>query len=422
MSDQVATGPHVLRRINISAVLGALRAAEDATARVSDLMAATGLSRPAVTRALAALGRAGVVAFLDAEPTALGRPAARARFRAELGHVAGIDIGPRTMTVAIADLSGAVRAHRRLATPPQPTGPRLVELMRSGLEELAQEAGVPVGSLWAVGLGTPGIVDHERGVVVVAPSIPGWTGLPMLSGLRDWLGCPVLIDNDVNLAVLAERQVGAGAAGTTMLYVHWGERIGAGLVVDGKPYRGASSAAGELGFLDLLTPVDDTPPGVAGGLGPFERLAGAAEIRRLAGIDDGTLTSDPADPADPAEADRADANSTDRADPTDRADLRPFFDAIASGEPAAMAVLDQVAGRFARGLAAMVLMLDPGRVVIGGGLAHGGDVLLDAVRRRLEPLLLVPCEVRLSALRENAVALGAVRMALDHAEQRLTDM
>ncbi|MEY9931740.1 putative NBD/HSP70 family sugar kinase [Catenulispora sp. GP43] len=115
---------------------------------------------------------------------------------------------------------------------------------------------------------------------MVAPSIPGWTGLPMLSGLRTRLDCPVVVDNDVNLAARAEQQ--AGPAGASLLYVHWGERIGAGIVIDGKPNRGFSSAAGELGFLDLLTPIDARPAAVADGVGPFERLAGAGEIRRLA--------------------------------------------------------------------------------------------------------------------------------------------
>lgn len=237
---------------------------------------------------------------------------------------------------------------------------------------------------------------HDCGEVVLAPSIPGWTGLPMLTGLRALVDCPVLLDNDVNLAVLAEQW--RGETSPTLLYVHWGERIGSGLVIDGKPHRGAGQAAGELGFLDLTTPIDATAPPPTDGLGSFERLVGADAIRRLA--------------IESCAGAVADALSTSH-------DLTPLFRAAESRDRAALSVVDIVARRFARGLAAHLLLVDPGRVVIGGGLAHAGDILVDAVRRHLETLVLAPFDLRVSSLRENAVVLGAVRMALDAAEERL---
>lgn len=391
-----ATGPHVLRRINVEAVLGALRGREGLTARVAELAALTGLSRPAVTRALKSLLDAGVVEWVDAEAERPGRPAIRVRFRAGLGHVAGVDIGPHTMALVVADLAGSPCAERRVPTGPHATGKDLVRILRTELAALVAKAGLHPSDLWAVAVGTPGIVDHERGGVVLAPSIPGWNGLPMLAGLRDWLDCPVLLDNDVNLAVLAERWHGEDSG--TLLYVHWGERVGCGLLIDGRPLRGASYAAGELGFLDLITPVDDTPPAASDGMGAFERLVGAQALRALAVAVCG--------------------GAMERALAAHR-DLTPLFDAARRGDAGALAVVDIAAGRFARGLAACLLLIDPGRIVVGGGLAHGGDLLLDAVRRHLERLVLAPFDLRVSRLRENAVALGAVRTALDRAEERL---
>ncbi|MFC7613433.1 ROK family protein [Actinokineospora soli] len=128
--------------------------------------------------------------------------------------------------------------------------------------------------------GHPGIVDRDRAEVVLAPSIPGWAGLPALARLTDDLGCPVLLDNDVNLAVLAERW--RGEAADNLVFVQWGERIGSGIVIDGKPYRGASAAAGELGFVDLVTPIGERPQPPSDGLGAFERLVGARAIHALA--------------------------------------------------------------------------------------------------------------------------------------------
>ncbi|MEV0675514.1 ROK family transcriptional regulator [Actinosynnema sp. NPDC050436] len=393
-SGSAATGPHVLRRINAAAVLDALRDASGHTATVSDLVVATGLSRPAVTRALTALSDAGIAEFSGPTEHQIGRPAQRARFRAELGHVAGIDVGPHKVLVMIADLAGNVLAEREAASP---TGPDVVPLLRRTLTDIAVGAGVTPTDLWSVAVGTPGIVDHERGEVVLAPSIPGWSSLPVIAELREWLGCPVAIENDVNLAVVAERW--RGEAGDNLLFVQWGERIGTGMVIDDQPYRGASNAAGELGFIDLVTDLDDEPKPPTDGLGAFERLVGAGEVLRL-GVQ------------------RCDGPLRDRL--ASDGDIAPLFEAAAQGDPAAASVVDTIATRFARGLAVQLLIMDPQRVVVGGGVSRAGDVLFDAVRKRLGRLLLVPVDLRVSALGTRNVALGAVRMALDHVEQRLT--
>ncbi|HVK22161.1 MAG TPA: ROK family protein [Actinokineospora sp.] len=395
-TGMAATGPHVLRKINAAAVLGALRDADDQTARVSDLVLATGLSRPAVTRALATLGDARVVESLATTSAQVGRPAVRVRFRAELGHVAGVDVGSHRVQVTITDLAGTVCAARRKVPPPNVSGIRLVELVLVALSDAAADAGIDPAELWAVGVGTPGIVNHQRGEVVLAPSMPDWKGVPLVDELRAWLGCPVLIDNDVNLAVVAERW--RGEASDNLLFVHWGERIGSGIVIDGKPYRGASSAAGELGFIDLATPIDEEPPQLGDGLGAFERLVAAGAIHAMA-------------------MDRCDDGLRERlAD----GDLAPLFEEAAAGSAAAMSVVDTIAARFARGLATQILILDPQRVIVGGGVSRAGDTLIDAVRAHLRRLLLVPVDLRASTLRENGVVLGAIRMALDAAEERLS--
>ncbi|NUT94650.1 MAG: ROK family protein, partial [Saccharothrix sp.] len=316
---------------------------------------------------------------------------------AELGHVAGIDIGPHKVVVMVADLAGTVLAQHQAVTPAGHTGDGVIRLLHDTLTTVATDAGITPTGLWSVAVGTPGIVDHERGEVVLAPSIPGWSSLPVIADLRDWLGCPVAIENDVNLAVVAERW--RGDDGDNLLFVQWGERIGTGMVIDDKPYRGASSAAGELGFVDLVTDLDDEPKPPTDGLGAFERLVGAGEILRLG-------------------MQRCDQPLRDQLAET--GDIAVLFDAAAAGDPAAVSVVDTIATRFARGLAVQLLIMDPRCVIVGGGVSRAGDVLFDAVRKRLGRLLLVPADLRVSALGVNNVALGAVRMALDAVEERLT--
>ncbi|MFE0459905.1 ROK family protein [Kitasatospora sp. NPDC058965] len=404
--QQAATGPAVLRRMNAAAVLAALRAGGPQAARVADLAAATGLSRPAVTRALAALSEAGLVVTTDAgEGSAagtagkLGRPAQHVRFRAEYGHVVGVDVGPHKVLAVLADLAGRTLATSQLTVPAQVDGPRLFEIVRAALTAVAERAATAPERLLAVSVGTPGVVPPDSDTVRVAPSIPGWAGLPVVPRLRDWLNCPVTIDNDVDLAVLGEQWRGEAAADRSLVFVQWGERIGTGLVLDGRPHRGATGAAGELGFVDLLTDPDavvDLPLAerLPDGLGPFEHLAGAAAIRRLARAAGVPLGPD--------------------------GDTAPLFEAAARGDAAALAVVDRVAARFARGLAVLLLLLDPDRVVIGGGLSRAGETLLGPVRAHLHRHTLVDTEVAASTLGDRAVAVGAVRRALDLVEPRLT--
>lgn len=397
-SEAVATGTHVLRQMNVAHVLKQLRAAPEGSARVSDLVTATGLSRPAVSRALVALKDLEIIESVGAEHKVIGRPAERFRFRAKAGYVLGVDLGAHTTSMLLTDLSGAEVARSRLATPSSSTLLDRVRHLRTDLEDLLSGAGVALEQLWSVGVATPGIVDSANDNVVIAPSVSGWSGVGMAAELHRQLPCPVLVDNDVNLAVRAEHW--NAQSSESLLYVHWGERIGTGLIIDGTPYIGSRSAAGEVGYLDVGTPVDQQPPGLRespDGLGPFERQCGADAVRTLA-----RTTCRP-------ELARRVADG----------DLHALVEAAEDGDAEALQVFDIIGTRFARGLAALLLILDPAEVVIGGGLAHAGDILSDAVKRHLDPLLLVPYSLRMSDLRDDAVALGAVRLGLELAEELL---
>jgi predicted NBD/HSP70 family sugar kinase len=397
-----ARGPHVLRQINFGAVLRAVR--EHSPARVADLMQATGLSRPAVTRAVAELRDAGLVADVDeTAQVSMGRPAQWIRFRAEVGHVVGVDVGSHKVVAMVADLAGNVVASRQVTIGDGATGARLLQPVRDTISEALAKAGLVGHDVWAVVVGTPGIVDERSSEVLLAPGIPGLAHLPVLAELRKLTEAPVLVENDINLAVLGERWCGAAVGSDSLVFVHWGVRIGAGIVIDGKPYRGANGAAGELGFADVFSPPDAPDPvpevgAATGGVseqGSFERLVGTQAIAEL------------------AEAGRAVAPDAD-SDP-----VAALFVAAAEGDKAALAVVDRIATRFARGLANLLLVIDPSEVIIGGGLSRAGETLLAAIERHLRPRILTSPRLVLSDLGGDAVALGAVRRALDHVEARL---
>jgi predicted NBD/HSP70 family sugar kinase len=188
----------------------------------------------------------------------------------------------------------------------------------------------------------------------------------------------------------------------TLVVVHWGARLGAGLMIGGQLHRGASASAGEVGFVDVA---DSPSPGPGpDGLGPFEASVGTGAIARLAHQAVRRRRG-------PLQA-RLEAS----ADPLD---VSAVFQCAAEGDPVALSVVDEIGARFARGVAPLFLLLDPDLVVIGGGVSLGGPVLLAAVERHVRLRTLVPPRLVLSSLGQTSVALGAVRFALDDLEKRL---
>ncbi len=406
-SHPAGTGPHVLRRLNSAAVLQALR--DGGPARVADLVAATGLSRPAVSRAISSLRQQGWVADADARAAApdpqIGRPAARVRFRAEAGHVLGIDVGPHKILAVVADLAGTVVASRRGDTHSLPGGRDVMAALLDLTGEVLADAGVGPGGLQGAAIGTPGLVDAAGATVVLAPSISGWASIPVAERLGHRLDCPLTLHNDVNLAVLGERWRGTTADAETLVFLQWGARVGAGILINGKLHGGAHEAAGEVGFLDL----DDEPtangPTGPNTMGPFERQIGAAAIIELASVE-AVRRGD----ADLQARMRRAAASDDAAE---------VFHAAAEGNALAAQIIDRIGARLARGLAAVCQVLDPDLIVVGGGLSRAGATLLEVIERHLRTRTLVTPRVVLSSLGDTAVALGAVRTALDDVERRL---
>lgn len=372
--------PSLLRRINSTAVLRVLRSEVGRPPpTLSDLSQATELSRPTVEGVVEGLIDAGLAAEAVAEAGGAaraarrGRPARRFRFRAEAGHALGVEIGSHRIAAVLSDLTGRftgtvahdigeeVPAHERLAT------------AHAAVGELLGTSGVPRESLRAVGVGTPGIVEAD-GTVRLGTALPGWTGLPLGERLRESFRCPVLVENDANAGVVAERWKGAAAGTDDAVMVLVGLSPGAGSLIGGRLHRGFGGAAGEIGALHLLGR-EATP----------ERLL--------------STTDEPLPPLDEA------------------AVAEVFAQARAGDERAERAV-ERFVQRLVHDVAALVLALDPELVVVGGW-ASGLDDVLEPLRGELERYCLRPPRVALSVLGEAAVATGALRLALDQVEREL---
>jgi predicted NBD/HSP70 family sugar kinase len=366
--------PSLLRRINSAVVLHALRATDCAT--LTEITRVTGLSRPTVEGVVEDLIGAGLVVEKAAEEGAArrqGRPARRYRFRAEAGHLLGLEIGPHRVAALLSDLDGRVLGAQAREVEETADADERLDRLRGAVAELLRRAGVPRSSLRAVGAATPGIVE-AGGTVRLGTALPGWTGLPLGERLSRSFKCPVLVENDANAAAVAEHWKGAGTESDDMVFVLAGLSPGAGALIGGRLHRGFGGAAGEIGALHLLGR-DVTPE---------------------------TLLSTTDEPLHPL----------------DEQAVAQVFAKAKEGDQRARAAVDRFIQRLVHDVAALVLALDPELVVVGGWAA-GLDGVLEPLRRELERYCLRVPKVALSILGEAAVSMGALRLALDHVEEQL---
>ncbi|MEU6444431.1 ROK family transcriptional regulator [Streptomyces sp. NPDC047046] len=365
--------PSLLRRINSAVVLDTLRGGQPRT--LTEIARLTGLSRPTVEGSVDDLTAAGLVVetAADAGARKQGRPARLYRFRAEAGHLLGLEIGPHRVAATVSDLEGRELGTAAREVEESAGADDRIERLRATVGELLRRTGVARDSLRAVGVGSPGIVETD-GTIRLGTALPQWTGLRLGERLRRSFRCPVLVENDANAAALAEHWKGVARGSDDIVVVLAGLSPGAGSLIGGRLHRGFGGAAGEIGALHLLGQ-EETPE---------------------------TLLSTTGRPLHPL----------------DERAVTEVFALAREGDDQARAAVDRFLARLVHDVAALVLALDPELVVIGGW-ASGLDGVLEPLRQRLEKYCLRTPRVELSGLGEAAITTGALRLALDHVEKEL---
>ena len=389
MQDITAPGPHVVRWVNARAVLDVLRAAPGVLS-VSELMDHTRLTRAtviAVCEDLARRGWAEEPAVPRAPGPQKGRPARRFAFRADAGAVLGIDLGVAKATVLVADLRGESLAQATTRIPEEADAQRLDTVAATALRAL-EACGRSPRDVLAVGAGMAAPVDRD-GRVVGGQAFWGQFDLGLAEALDERFGWRVLLENDANLAALAEQWRGAARGVEDVAVMLAGERVGAGVLESGRLLRGHGGGFGELAFLDMVDGV-----GAPAGIAQLAREWGA-EAAAQGGL--GGLR--PEDVS--AEA---------------------VFAAAAAGDEAARAILDRIALVMARVVAILSTVFNPELVVIGGAVAGAASRLLPRLRAELPALTATPARVEVSPLGGRAVTLGAVRRALDDVAARALEI
>ncbi len=313
----------------------------------------------------------------------------------------GIDLGGTRTKLALVGAESGVRAQGVADTRVGAGATTIVAGALAAARQLIDQAGVEPQSVAAVGVGVAGLLDSTTGVVATAPNLADFVGLSITDcvavGLDDALGVqrPIIADNDATAAAFAEARMGAGVGAALLVGVTLGTGVGGGLVVGGQPLRGARGMAGEIGHMELV------PGGRACGCGRRGCLEPYVNAQ--------ALTAGALELGEPAVRARFGA-----AGPSARA----VGEAAAVGEPWATTVLSQVGERLGQGLARAVCLLNPDRIVVGGGVALAGAPLFDAARRTLaagtfEPLA-THVQLVSAKLLDSAGAIGAALLALEH--------
>ncbi|NEC65144.1 ROK family transcriptional regulator [Streptomyces sp. SID9727] len=383
--------PSTARAINDRLALRLLQ--QDGPLTATQLKTLTGLSRPTVADLVERLQGAGLIHVVG--ETGADRRGPNARLYgivADRALLAGLDVRTDSVAVVVADLLGATLAEAVLPIGSETAADDAVEQAAALLASTARSAGT--APLHSVGIGAPGLIDPVTGELRDSTGLPSWHR-SLVRALQERLPATVLVENETNLAAVAEHRVGAARDHDTFVLLWLGHGVGAAVVLDGKVRRGASGGAGELGFLPV--PGTAGTPSAVNCDGGFHSLAGSAPLCELA-------------------AGYGIAVAEKGQEPGAAAAVR----AALAGEGDSEGFLGALADRVALGAAAVASVLDPGLVLLSGEVGHaGGDALAARVSGRLEAMSPLRTEVRAGLLGGTAVRRGALLAAREAAQEVL---
>ena len=283
---------------------------------------------------------------------------------------AGIDLGGTKILTVIEDAERNVLAKIKIPTDaPRGVGVVMNNIVKS-LEISCEEAGVAPDGLAGIGIGVPGPVNHEKGLVYDCPNLAGWKNIEVRKLLNERWNVPVRVENDAKVAGLAETRLGAAKGFRHVFYITVSTGIGAAIIIDGKIYHGADGAAGEFGQMKLLD-----------GSILEQRFAGPA-IERLFGL------------------------------PTPQ-----LVELVKKNDPGAKKAIEYMTDGIGTFLANVTTLLNPQIIVVGGGVSQLGDLILDPIREKVSSLAFSisakNVKIVQAALHTDSGAVGAVELLFD---------
>lgn len=285
----------------------------------------------------------------------------------------GIDVGGTNVKIALVDDNGKIIYSNSVPTYAKMGYEYTVNNIKQAIKDLMKETNTTPSDIEGIGFDFPGQVDCKTGVVKLAPNIPGWVNVPIAQMIEDEFHIPTRIDNDVRCAALGELKFGAGRGCENFICITIGTGIGSGIVINGKVVRGATNAAGELGHIKLQ--MNGGPICGCGDTGCLEAFASGPAIVAMAQdyIKGGKSTKFREMAA------------------VEGGEITPYMVAKAAeeGDPVAKRIFEIVGEYIGIGLTSVINLLNPERVIIGGGVAESGELLLGPIRKTIKERAMV---------------------------------
>ena len=281
----------------------------------------------------------------------------------------GIDVGGTNVKIALVNDKGNILYSNSVPTRAEMGYEYTVNNIKQAIRDLITETGVT--NIEGIGFDFPGQIDYKNGIVRLAPNIPGWVNIPIAKIIEDEFKIPTRIDNDVHCAALGELKFGAGQDCENFICMTVGTGIGSGIVINGKLVRGASNAAGELGHIKLQ--MHEGPLCGCGDYGCLEAFASGPSIVAM------------------AEEYISGGKSTKFREMASGGEITPYIVAEAAklGDPVAKRIFTKVGEYIGFGLASVVNLLSPEKLIIGGGVADAGDILIEPIKETIKKRAMV---------------------------------
>ncbi len=372
-----------LNEINASVVLDRIRNGGLVTR--ASLGKELSLSAPTISRIVDALIQKDYVLEVGPGKSTGGKRPTILRFKAERDYVLGIGVDVDFIDMILSDMAGNVVKKVSQVFHAFKHPAEMVDLLQSYVEQIVHEAGLPIEKVKAVSIGVPATVDSRNGLVTLCPTIPVWQGVNLTRVIGERIQKDVLISNIATLSLLGELWKGAARGHKNVVLVSVGTGIGASILLDGKVLQGANGSIGEIGYMYIDRKMDrkSSYP-----FGQFEYLASNIAFRR-------SLTeSESMDPV---------GEGLDRL-MEDESTQKKLFDIV---------------DNFSYGVANLICTLNPELVVVRGALLCESQLCLSRLIQNVNELIPFKARIVKSALKDDAICFGAIRLALDYLDKKL---
>ena len=363
----------------------------------TDLADKMGLTRAAVSLIVNDLLESQVIQEAESRSAPSGRPPIVLEINPNRGLVGAIDMGATHISIALADFTA--RIHQEAEFPFDiKAGPEVCIMQADQkLQNMLSELGLSISDISAIGLGVPGPVITEAGMVIAPPIMPGWDHFPIRETLEKKWNCPVTLNNDAELGALGEWAYGAGRGEKNIAYIKVGSGVGAGLVLNQQIYGGTTGAAGEIGHLTID---ENGPLCNCGNHGCLEAYAGGHAIalqgQMLAKSGKRTLLSNT---------------------PIEKITALEVTEAAKHGDLHAQEILRRAGTSIGIAIAGLINLFNPSVVIIGGGVAQIGDTLTNPIRQAVRERAMRASEqsVRITTgmLGRRSLLIGATVQAIN---------